>query len=125
MYQIVEKDDFGTDWAPVRYHNASTRRFQTEEEALEIAKDYLTDRNVRNALAAAEKEEGAEAWMLLPDGIFLGVLDGKDWYMKYAKDTVDPKTKQVVAHKGDNIKDEKYYKLEGKTRVAVRVLPGT
>ncbi|NMC62388.1 MAG: hypothetical protein GYA55_04400 [SAR324 cluster bacterium] len=125
FYQIVEKDDFGTDWAPVRYHDAATRRFATEEDALKVAKEYITDLNVNNALAVSEKEESAEAWMMLPEGVFLGVLDKKDWFMRYQKDVIDPKTKQLVAHKGDVVKDSKYYKLQGKTCVAVRTLPGT
>jgi hypothetical protein len=128
-YQIVEKDDYGTDWTPVRYFDAALKRFETEEAAVKVAKDYLTDRNALNALAAGEKEESAEAFMMLPEGVYLGVLDGKDWYMRYQKDHVVRNKAsgkmEVVANKGDIVKDEKYYKLEGKTKVAVRPLPGT
>lgn len=121
-FQIVEKDDYGTDWTPVRYFDAALKRFATEEEALKVAKDYLTDRNANNALAAGEKEESAEAWMMLPEGVYLGVLDNKDWYMRYQKDV---NTKGITAKKGDIVADPKYYKLEGKTRVAVRTVPGS
>lgn len=134
QWQVVEKEDFGTDWAPVRYHNAATKRFSTEAEAMEVAMDYVTDVNVRNALAAGEKEDAAEAYIMTKDGVFLGFMEqgGKQsaWYMKYYKDAVgkDPNDRSktvVVAKKGDNVKDAKYYKLEGKTQVAVRTLPGT
>lgn len=109
-YQIVEKADFATDWSLVRYNDRAIARFDTEEEAMKAAKAYLTDLNVNNALAAAEKRANIEAFMLTDEGCFLGVLDGKDWYM------TDRKGATVNA---------KYFELEGKTQVAVRTVPGT
>lgn len=110
-YQIVEKDDYGTDWAMVRYSATAVARFDTEEEAMKVARDYLTDRNVNNSLTAAEKRNAVEAYMMDEKGCFLGVLDGKDWYLTDRHNEVVNKTT--------------YYELEGKTQVAVRPVPGT
>ncbi len=126
-FQLVEKDDFGTDWHQVRYGPYATGRFDTEEDAFKAAIRYLTDVNCNNSLTAAEKKGGAEAFMLTKEGCFMGVLDGKDWYITYPKDI----TKQVggimtVVHaKDDPIQDEKWYELEGKIQVTVRPVPGT
>lgn len=110
-FQVVEKGDFGTDWALVRddRRNAADR-FNTEEEAYAAAEQYLTDLNCNNALTKAEKRGAIEAFMLTDEGCFLGVLDGEKWYM------TDRHDKPV---------DEKYFELEGKTQVAVRPVPGT
>lgn len=127
LFQVVEKDDFGTDWHQVRYNAYAMERFDTKEKAVEAATRYLTDVNCNNSLAAGEKMTGAEAFMMKDDGCFMGVLDGKDWYITYPKDIVkliDGKS-TVIHAKGDPVKDEKYYELEGKIQVAVRPVPGT
>jgi hypothetical protein len=123
-YQVVEKDDFGTDWQPVRYEAYAMGRFNTEAEAFTAAVKYLNSINVDNVFTSDEKARNFEAYMVTEDGILLGVLDGKKWYLKYAKDTKDKKTGQVVP-KGGIIKDDKYYELDGKTRVAVMPVRGT
>ena len=123
LYQVVEKDDYGTDWSLVRYDDAANKRFDTEESALDAARRYVTSLNVENALAAGEKQRSAEAYMMTDDGAFLGVLDGENWYMYYQKDLV--KNGSRVHSKGEPVTDLKYYELEGKTQVAVRVVPGT
>lgn len=119
-YQVVEKESFGTDWHAVRYSANSLTRFETKEEADKIASDYLTEINCNNPLAKSEKLSQIEAFMVTPDGIYLGVLDGTPWYMTYPKDTRDKKHLQ-----GDVVKDKSFYMLDGKTEVAVRILPGT
>lgn len=126
-FQLVEKDDFGTDWHQVRYGAYATGRFDTEEKALEAAVRYLTDVNCNNSLTAAEKKGGAEAFMLTDKGCFMGVLDGEDWYITYPKDIIkNVRGEMKVIHvKGDPIQDEKWYELEGKTQVTVRSVPGT
>ena len=101
-FQIVEKDSYATDWAPVRYHDAAVQRFDTEEDAVKVAKDYLTDVNVNNALAAAEKQRASELFMVTDKGIFLGILDGKDWYM------TDPKGNIIFTAVGFRPGDEKH-----------------
>lgn len=110
-YQVVEKDDFGTDWHQVRYDAYAMRRFETEEEAIEAATRYLTDVNCNNSLTADEKKSGAEAFMLTDDGCFMGVLDGKDWYL--------------TDRHGKPVTDRNYWELEGKIQVDVRTVPGT
>ncbi len=126
-WQVVEKDDFGTDWHQVRYDVYAMERFNTEEEAVEAAKKYLTHINCDNALTKAEKQSGAEAFMFTSEGCFLGALDGKDWYITYPKDILKSVNgKMTTVHtKGDPIEDPKYFELEGKTQVAVRPIPGT
>ena len=49
-WTVVEKDDFGTDWHQVRYKAYAMERFDSEEDALEAAKRYLTDVNCNNSL---------------------------------------------------------------------------
>ena len=122
LWQVVEKDDFGTDWAAVRYHTAALNRFETEEQALKAARDYVTDRNCNNALTRDEKLSGAEAFIMTDNGCFLGVLDNEEWFLTYPKDI---KTAKVDVSKGDPVKDKSFYMLEGKTEVAVRKVPGT
>ncbi len=126
-WQVVEKDDFGTDWHQVRYNAYAMGRFDTEEKAVKAATQYLTEVNCNNALTAAEKQSGAEAFMLTDNGCFMGVLDGKDWYITYPKDIIKSvKGEMKTIHaKGDPIEDEKYFELEGKIQVAVRTVPGT
>ena len=111
MYQVVEKDDFGTDWHQVRYNAYAMQRFNTEQEAIAAATKYLTDVNCNNSLTAGEKKAGAEAFMLNANGCFMGVLDGKDWYL--------------TDRHGKAVTDSKYFELEGKIQVAVRPVPGT
>lgn len=110
MWQIVEKDDIGTDWAMVRYDNQAMSRFETSEEAVAVAIKYLNSRNCDNSLTKSEKRGAIEAFMMRPDGCFLGVLDGKDWYLTDRHDNI--------------VTDKKYFELEGKTEVAVRPVPG-
>lgn len=127
MWQVVEKSDFGTDWQLVRYQTYAMERFDSEAAAVKAAKQYLTSINCENALTAAEKQSGAEAFMMTDDGCFMGVLDAKDWYMCYPKDIVkrvDGEMKTVHT-KGSPVMDVKYFELEGKTEVAVREVRGT
>jgi hypothetical protein len=119
LYQVIEKDDIGTDWAPVRYSDRRTlTRFPNIEDAQKAAIDYVTDRNCNNALAPSEKAHALEVFMLTEQGVFLGVLDGKDWYMKHPKN--GPKHQ-----KGDIVNDLSYFELNGLTQVKVRPIPGT
>ena len=122
-YQIVEKDTFATDWSLARYNENVLARFDTEEQAMKIAKEYITDRNCNNALTKDEKRANIEAYIMTESGCFLGVLDGKDWYLDYQKDFKNRKT-NVTASKGDIVKDQSYFELEGKTEVKVRAVPG-
>jgi len=109
-FQVVEKDDYGTDWAAVRYNEKALTRFESEEEAVKAAFEYITDRNCNNALTKAEKRNAVECFMMTKEGCFLGILDKEPWYM------LDRHNESV---------DAKYYELEGRTQVAVRPLPGT
>lgn len=123
MYQVVEKGGYSVDWAAVRYDSKALTRFEKQEDALKVAKEYVTDVNCNNALAKDEKLGAAEVFMMVNDEVFLGVLDGKDWYLTYPKDM---NVKGIITHhKGDRVKDRKFFTLEGKTEVAVRKLPGT
>jgi len=122
-WHVVEKDGFGTDWHQIRYNNGAMKRFDTKEEALKAAKEYLTEINCNNALTKEEKQGGSEAYMMLDDGAFLGVLDGINWYMKYPKDVV--RKSEVIHQKNSNVKDSKWFELDGKTEVTVKEMPGT
>ncbi len=127
-FQIVEKDDFGTDWAAVRYGNRVLTRFSTKDEAQKEAIAYLTDRNCNNALTADEKRNNIEAFMMTDEGCLLGILDGKTWYLTYPKDVIgkDGNGNQIVKYaKSTNVKDKTWFELEGRTEVAIRLLPGT
>lgn len=128
-WQVVEKESSGIDWHAVRYNSVALTRFNDKTSALNAAKSYLTSVNCDNALTASEKRSSFEAFMLTDDGIFLGVLDGKDWYLTYQKDIYDKGTsgesKTVKYPKGSRIKDLKHFELDGKTQVDVRPLPGT
>jgi len=128
-FQVVEKTDFGTDWAPVRYNEKALTRFDTQEAAVKAATDYLSDLNCNNTLTKDEKRHNIEAYMMTEKGCFLGVLDGEDWYLNYPKD-ISGKNQETGEHeivhtKGSPVTDPKWFELEGKTQVAVRVLPGT
>ncbi len=127
-YQVVEKNDFATDWAPVRYNEKALTRFETQQEAMDAAVEYLTDCNCNNALTKEEKLANTECFMMTEDGVFFGMLDGKPWFLEYPKDIMgnDSEGKPIVKHaKGDKVADRKFFMLEGKAEVAVRVLPGT
>lgn len=110
-WQVVEKEDFGTDWHQVRYNAYALKRFDDHDEALEAASKYLTEVNCDNALTKAEKRQGFEAFMMTDKGCFLGILDGQDWYL--------------TDKKGNAVVNKSYFELEGKTEVAVRQLPGS
>lgn len=117
-FQVVEKEDFGTDWHQVRYEAYAMGRFDTEAEALKAAKNYLTSVNCANALTQDEVKRAAEAFMMVKNAenedeeqCFMGVLDGKDWFLT-------DRHKKIVTNR-------KYYELEGKTEVAVREVRGT
>ncbi len=127
-YQVVEKEDYAVDWAPVRYNERALTRFETKEEAVKASIDYITDRNCNNPLTPAEKLTQFECFMQTAQGIFLGNLDGKPWYLTYPKDIVGKNAVGEVFTKhakGEPIKDTKFFLLEGKAEVAVRILPGT
>jgi hypothetical protein len=128
LWQVVEREDFGTDWHVVRYDVASMSRFASQEEATKAATKYLTSVNCDNSLTPHDKRNSLEAFMKTPNGIFLGVLDGKDWYLTYPKDIAgrnDQGERTTLHNKGEVIKDDKYFELEGKTQVDVRIIPGT
>lgn len=124
-YQVVEKESFGVDWHPVRYHEKSLTRFETEDDARKAAVAYITEINCNNALTKEEKLSSVEVFMETPEGIFLGILDGKPWYMSYPKDVKAKNSSEIAHSKGELVKDKKFFLLEGKTEVAVRILPGT
>lgn len=126
-FQIVEKTDYGTDWALVRYNDAATRRYDVAEEAIKVAKAYVTDININNALATSEIEAASEAFLMDDQGAFLGYMDSKTQqplYMKHEKNWIDKKT-GVAYNKGDVVQSRNYDRLREKTEVAVRVIPGT
>lgn len=123
-YQVVEKEAFGTDWAPARFGDLAVMKYDNASEANKAARQYVTNLNVDNALTAASKLEGLEAYFLDSTGIFLGVLDGKDWYLQYPKDVQDRNDRTKIAfRKDDFVQDKTYYILEGKREVAVREVP--
>ena len=127
-YQVVEKDGYAMDWAPVRYNEKALTRFEDQASALKAAVAYITDRNCNNALTPDEKLSQFECFMQTEQGLFLGNLDAKPWYLNYPKNIVgkNDNNEVVTKHaKGDPIKDTKFFLLDGKTEVAVRILPGT
>jgi hypothetical protein len=126
MWQVVEKDA-GNDWAPVRYYDKALTRFEIHADAVKAALEYLTDRNCNNALTADEKTSAAEVFMMTENGVLFGILDGVEWYLTYPKNGPPSKTdpSQPSYLKGENVKDARYFGLEGKAQVAVRALPGT
>ncbi len=116
-FQIVEKDDYGTDWHTVMYEAVAMGRFDTQEDALKAATGYLTQRNCNNPLTKDEKKNASEVFMMMKDasgeatGCFMGVLDQEDWYL--------------TDRHGKPVTDPRYFELEGKTQVAVRPVRGT
>jgi nitrogen-specific signal transduction histidine kinase len=122
MWQVVEKENY-SEWALVRYYDKALSRISTEQEAITQAKAYITDRNCNNALTKDEKLNSVEVFMDTDNGIFLGVLDNKDWFLTYPKDILD-KDKNVVHKKGSVVKDKKYFFLTDKTEVTIKKLPG-
>ena len=112
MWQVVEKTDYGTDWHLVKYDLDTLDRLRSKEEGVEAAKKYLTKINCDNALTKEEKRNGIEAFMMLDGKVFLGVLDGSQWYL------TDKKTKEVIT-------SQKHFELEGKTQIDVREVRGT
>ena len=111
LYQVVKKAPVG-DWEQVRYQAYALEKFEDEQTAFDVAKRYLTEVNCNNPLTKDEKMAHIDSFMMTKEGCYLGVLDGHDWYM------TDVKTKIVIT-------DTKYYRLEGKSEVAVRQVPGT
>ena len=126
LYQVVEKEGFGVDWALVRYNEKALTRFDDRKKAIEAAVEYVTDRNCNNALTASEKLSNIECFMMTETGCFLGILDGKEWYLTYPKDIRDSQNPDKVVHaKNEVVKDSSFFLLEGKAEVAVRPLPGS
>ena len=124
-FQIVEKDGMAVDWAMPR-PDYTTVHFTDKDEAIKNARRYVTERNFDNALAAAEKETSAEMFMMDDQGVYLGELDGKSYYMRYKKNELDRKDRTKVLHKtGDVVQDKTYFELENKGEVVVREVPGT
>ncbi len=126
-FQIVEKADYGTDWALVRYNDAAMKRYESADEAIKVAKAYVTDLNINNALATSEIEASSEAFLMDDKGVFLGYLDSKaqqPLYMKHEKNWSDKKT-GVAYNKGDIVNSRNYDRLREKIEVSVRVVPGT
>ena len=124
LWQIVEKNDFGTDWHLVRYEDRAIGRFDTQEKALVEAKRYLTLNNCNNALTKNEKLSNIEMFMIDDNGVYLGELDNEPWYFTYPKD-IKEKDGTIKFAKGETIKNKKFFLLEGKTEVSVRPIPGT
>lgn len=131
-WQIIEKGDFGVDWAQVRFSGKQSHligtKLESEEVAVKAAVDYITDLNCDNALTPDEKLNNLECFMVTAHGVYLGVLDGDPWYMKYPKDIVgklEDGSTGVLHHKGETVQDKSFFLLEGKTEVAVRKIPGT
>jgi hypothetical protein len=148
QFQVVEKEDYGTDWHPVRYEAYALKRFDNMSEAFEAAKSYLTEVNYNNSLAKEEKRSHIEAFMMITEelvnklqirviptlGCYLGEVDGRKgkepWYLTYQKDIFakerDQNGDKIIAHaKGETIKESSYFELHGKTEVAIREVPGT
>ncbi len=124
LYQVVEKETFGTDWSLVRYDAYAMQKFDNEADAKVAAMRYLTQINCENSLTKDEKLNSVEAFMMTEKGCFLGTLDQKPWYMTYPKD-IKGKDAGVKYAKGDIVSDTKFFMLEGKTEVKVRPVPGT
>ncbi len=137
-WQVIEKS-VGSDWSLVRNDREVLDRFDSTESAQKAAIKYITDRNCNNALTREEKLRSVECFMIMNDAIFLGILDGEEWYMIYPKDIKNKNVKSndrgvvnnkdeddtIVHAKGDRVKDPKFFLLEGKDEVSVRAVPGT
>lgn len=111
MWQVVEKEDFATEWHIARYNERAMQRYETEEDAVKAAKQYVHSLNCDNALTQDEQRNNLEAFMMTEDGCFLGTQHGKEWFMN--------------DRKGKPVTERSYHELEGKIEVKVRVLPGT
>ena len=129
LWHVVEKDDYGTDWHQVRDDVYAMERLDTQEDAVEAAKKYLTLVNCNNALTKEEKRSGMEAYMFIEnEGCFLGILDGEEWFLDYRQNVtgkLEDGTKGVIHEKGDIVMEPPHFELEGKTEVAVREVRGT
>jgi len=125
-WQIVEREGVTSGWSVPRTPK-TVEQFDSEEEAIQVARDYVTEINVDNALTSGEKEASAEVFFKDAMGIYLGHLDGKPWYMKHKKDLYkDVNGKRITLNKaGDIVQDPNYFELEKKGEVAVRPVPGT
>ena len=125
-WQIIEREGVTSDWS-VPHNPKTVEQFNTEEEALKVAKAYVTETNVDNALAAGEKEGAAEIFLKDEKGVYLGNLDGKPWYMLYKKDLYKDEdgVRVAVYKKGDIVQEINYFELDKKGEVAVRKVPGT
>jgi len=123
-WQIIEREGVTSEWAVPR-NPKTVEQFDTEEGAVKVARDYVTDVNVDNALAAGEKETAAEVFLLDKKGVYLGELDGKPWYMLYKKNEYNRDRTKVLHKMGEVVQDTNYYELEKKGEVAVRKVPGT
>ena len=128
-WQVVEKDDYGTDWALVRDDKRNTAdRFENQGDAVKAAMEYITSNNCLNALTKDEKLNSIEMFMMDDKGVYLGELDGEPWYLTYPKDIrgKSDSGEVVIKHaKGDVIQDKKFFLLEGRAEVSVRIIPGT
>jgi len=125
-WQIVEREGVMSGWQVPRTPETS-EQFGNEEDAVKVARKYVTEVNVDNALTAGEKESSAEVFYKDATGVYLGHLDGQPWYMKHKKDLykeIDGK-RTVVHTAGEVVQDTNYYELEKKGEVAVRKVPGT
>lgn len=124
-YQIIEREGSNSVWSVPSGHDRS-RHFDTEEEAIKAAKQYVTEVNMDNALASSEKESAAELFFMDNKGAYLGTVDGEDVYMEYKRNLSDPRDRTKTVHaQGETVKDTTYYELEHKGEVQVRVVPGT
>jgi len=137
-WQVIEKS-VGSDWSLVRNDREVLDRFDSKESATAAAIKYITSRNCDNALTKSEKLHSVECFMKMNDAIFLGILDGEEWYMTHPKDIrnknvktndrviVDNKDEDdtIVHVKGERVKESNFFLLEGKDEVSVRPVPGT
>lgn len=127
-WQIVEKDDYGTDWAAVRYEDRAIARFDTKTAAEEETRNYLTKNNCINALTKDEKLNNFEMFFIDDKGVYLGELDGEPWYLTHPKDVMGKVDGEMTVKytKGAIVQDRQAdHRLETKTEVKVRTIPGT
>lgn len=141
-WQVIEKS-VGSDWSLVRNDREVLDRFNTEESAKAAAIKYINGRNCENALTKDEKKYNFECYMQMNGAIFLGVLDGEEWYLTYPKDVRNKNVRtndrilvngkddddNIVHSKGDRVTNPKdsavSWALENKDEVSVRPVPGT
>jgi len=107
MFQLEEREGNNSHWSLCRASQTvqTIDRIPTEKEAVTLAKKYVSEINLENALTAEEKISSFDAYFMDKKGAFLGNLDNKDVYLK-------DKDKNIV-------KDENYYLLTNK--IAVRI----